>query len=274
MSAPSADPLVLAGKTLASRLFIGSALYPNPEVMVAAIRASGAAVVTVALRRQNPTAKSGQRFWELIRALPVQVLPNTAGCRTVKEAVTTAQMARELFGTNWIKLEVIGDDYTLQPDTLQTLEAAQQLVRDGFEVLPYTTEDLVVAQRLVEAGCRVVMPWASPIGSGQGLLNPYALATLRARLPDVTLVVDAGLGKPSDAARALELGFDACLVNSAIALAKNPEAMAHGFRLAVEAGRLAYRAGLMPARELANPSTPTLGTPFWHLDQPPEPPAR
>lgn len=268
MSAAPADPLVLAGKTLTSRLFLGSALYPNPEVMVAAIRASGAEVVTVSLRRQNPTAKSGQRFWELIRSLQMQVLPNTAGCHTAKEAVTTAHMARELFGTNWIKLEVIGDDYTLQPDTGQTVEAAQLLVREGFEVLPYTTDDLVVAQRLVEAGCHVVMPWASPIGSGQGLINPFALSTLRARLPDVVLVVDAGIGKPSDAARALELGFDACLVNSAVALAKDPVAMAKGFRLAVEAGRLAYRAGLMQSRELANPSTPTLGTPFWHLDQP------
>lgn len=251
---------------LQSRLLVGSALYPNPETMAESIRASGSELVTVSLRRQNPANKSGARYWELIQELGLRVLPNTAGCKSVKEAVTTAQMARELFGTNWVKLEVIGDDYTLQPDTLALPEACRQLVDDGFEVFAYTTEDLVVAQKLVDAGCRAVMPWAAPIGSGQGLLNTFALRTMRERLPGVILVVDAGIGCPSDAARALELGFDAVLVNSAIALSKDPVAMAVAFRHAVVAGRLGYEGGLMSKRDMASPSTPTLGTPFWHLD--------
>lgn len=257
----------IAGRSFSSRLIMGSALYPSPEVMSDSIKAGGAELVTVALRRQNPRDQSGARFWELIQGLGVQVLPNTAGCKSVQEAVTTAQMARELFGTSWIKLEVIGDDYTLQPDTAALVEAARILVAEGFEVLPYTTEDLITAQRLVEAGCNVVMPWGSYIGSGRGLVNEFALKTLRARLPDVTLVVDAGLGKPSEAARAMELGFDAVLVNSAIALARDQVAMARAFADSVRAGRTGYEAGLMQPRDMASPSTPTIGTPFWHVDQ-------
>jgi thiazole synthase len=249
---------------LNSRLLTGTALYPSPETMQASIRASGSELVTVALRRQDPNAKAGQRFWDLIRELPVRVLPNTAGCKTVQEAVTTARMARDLFETDLIKLEVIGDEYTLQPDTAGLVEAARILIQDGFQVLPYTTEDLVAAQRLLEAGCRVLMPWASPIGSGQGLVNPFGLRTLRERLPEAVLVVDAGLGRPSHAATVMEMGYDAVLVNSAIALSRDPVAMAKAFRLAVEAGRQGYEAGLMAQRELASPSTPTLGTPFWH----------
>lgn len=256
--------LKIADRTFTSRLIMGSALYPSPEIMAASLRAGGAELVTVALRRQNPRDKSGARFWELIQGLGVQVLPNTAGCKSVREAVTTAQMGRELFATNWVKLEVIGDDYTLQPDTAGLVEAARILVGEGFEVLPYTTEDLITAQRLVDAGCNVVMPWGSYIGSGRGLVNAFALTTLRARLPHVTLVVDAGLGKPSEAARAMEMGFDAVLVNSAIALARDQVAMARAFADAVRAGRAGYEAGLMQPREMASPSTPTLGTPFWH----------
>lgn len=255
--------LQIADKTFSSRLIMGSALYPSPEIMADSIKAGGAELVTVALRRQNPTEKSGARFWELIKSLGVQVLPNTAGCKTVKEAVNIARMAREVFGTNLVKLEVIGDDYTLQPDTAQTVEAAGILIGEGFEVLPYTTEDLITAQKLVALGCKVVMPWGSYIGSGQGLINKFALKTLRSRLPDVTLVVDAGLGKPSEAAHAMEMGFDAVLVNSAIALAKDQVAMAKAFAEGVRAGRAAFEAGLMIPREMASPSTPTLGTPFW-----------
>ena len=254
----------LADKELTSRLLLGTAQYPSPDIMRDAIKASRAEVVTVALRRQSPGDKAGERFWSLIRELGVQVLPNTAGCRTVKEAVTTAHMARELFDTNWIKLEVIGDDFTLQPDTAGLVEAARILIREGFEVLPYTTEDLIVAQRLVEAGCTVVMPWGSYIGSGRGLVNEFALRTLRARLPDITLIIDAGLGRPSEAARALELGFDGVLVNSAVAVSADPPQMARAFAEAVRAGRHGYEAGFMPQRDMAAPSTPTLGTPFWH----------
>lgn len=249
---------------LESRLLIGTARYPSPENMLDSIRASGAGIVTVSLRRQNPETRGGANFWDLLRTLPVRFLPNTAGCRTPREAIAIAGMAREIFGTNWIKLELIGDDYTLQPDPIALVEAARELVTQGFEVLPYCTEDLVIAQRLVEAGCRVVMPWGSPIGSGQGVLNPYLLRTLRQRLPGVTLIVDAGLRAPSEAAAVMEMGFDGVLVNSAIALADDTVAMARAFAGAIASGRLAHEAGLMPRRETASPSTPVTGTPFWH----------
>jgi thiazole synthase len=257
----------LAGKELKSRLLLGTARYPSPEILSEAVKASETDVVTIALRRESPTEKAGARFWEMVQGLGVKVLPNTAGCRTAKEAITTALMARDLFETEWIKLEVIGDDYTLQPDTLALVEAAAVLIDKGFEVLPYTTEDLIVAQRLIEVGCRVVMPWGSYIGSGKGLVNSFGLETLRERLPDATLIVDAGLGKPSEAARAMEMGFDGVLVNSAVALAGDPPGMARAFARAVEAGRTAYESGLMPTREMAAPSTPALGTPFWHAEE-------
>jgi thiazole synthase len=252
------------GKSFTSRLLIGSALYSSPAIMQAAIRASGAEIVTVSLRREAAGGKTGDAFWSLIRELDVTVLPNTAGCRSVREAVTTAKLARELFGTSWIKLEVIADNDTLQPDVIGLVEAAAILVKDGFEVFPYCTEVLGVAMRLADAGCRVVMPWAAPIGSARGIVNPDALKLLRYRLPDLTLVVDAGLGAPSHAAHALELGYDAVLLNTAIAKAADPVAMAAAFKSGVEAGRSGYEAGLMEARDFASPSTPVIGTPFWH----------
>ena len=252
------------GKDFSSRMLIGTALYPSPALMQRAIRASGAEIVTVSLRRESAGGRIGSAFWDLIRELNVTVLPNTAGCRSVREAITTAELARELFGTAWIKLEVIGDDETLQPDPVGLVEAAQILTKDGFEVFPYCTEDLTVALRLREAGCRVIMPWAAPIGSARGIINRDALKLLRTRLPDVALVVDAGLGAPSHAADALELGYDAVLLNTAIAKAADPVAMANAFRLAVEAGRIGYEAGLMGPRDFASPSTPVVGTPFWH----------
>ncbi len=251
-------------REFSSRLLIGSALYPSPAIMQGAIRASGAEIVTVSLRRESAGGKTGDAFWSLIRELDVTVLPNTAGCRSVREAVTTAKLARELFGTSWIKLEVIADNDTLQPDVVGLVEAADILIKDGFEVFPYCTEDLSVAMRLVDAGCRVVMPWAAPIGSARGIINRDALKLLRDRLPDIALVVDAGLGAPSHAAEALELGYDAVLLNTAIARAADPVAMANAFRAGVEAGRSAYEAGLMEARDFASPSTPVVGTPFWH----------
>ena len=251
-------------KEFSSRLLIGSALYPSPKIMQDAIRASRSEIVTVSVRRESAGGKTGDQFWSLIRELGVTVLPNTAGCKSVREAVTTAKLARELFGTSWVKLEVIADDETLQPDVVGLVEAAGILIKDGFEVFPYCTEDLSVAQRLVDAGCRVVMPWASPIGSARGIVNRDALKLLRARLPGIALVVDAGIGAPSHAAAALELGFDAVLLNTAIAKADDPVAMANAFRLAIEAGRTGYTAGLMQARDFASPSTPVVGTPFWH----------
>jgi thiazole synthase len=252
------------GKKFSSRMLIGTALYPSPKIMQEAIRASGSEIVTVSVRRETAGGKTGDAFWSLIRELDVTVLPNTAGCRSVREAVTTAKLARELFNTSWIKLEVIADDETLQPDVVGLVEAAAILVKDGFEVFPYTTEDLGVAQRLVDAGCRVVMPWAAPIGSARGIVNRKSLELMRIRLPDVALVVDAGLGAPSHAAEAMELGYDAVLLNTAVAKAADPVAMAQAFKLGIEAGRLGYEAGLMGARDFASPSTPVVGTPFWH----------
>jgi thiazole synthase len=252
------------GREFTSRLLIGTALYPSPAIMQGAIRASGAQIVTVSVRREAGGGKAGEAFWSLIRELGVTVLPNTAGCRTVREAVTTAKLARELFGTSWIKLEVIADNDTLQPDVVGLVEAADILIRDGFEVFPYCTEDLSVAMRLVDAGCKVVMPWAAPIGSARGIISPDALKLLRDRLLEIALVVDAGIGAPSHAARALELGYDAVLLNTAIAKAADPVAMARAFRQGVEAGRAAFEAGLMEARDFASPSTPVVGTPFWH----------
>jgi len=247
------------GVALDSRLLLGTSLYPSPAIMAEAIAASGAEVVTVSLRRESGAGRSGQDFWNLIRGLGVRVLPNTAGCYSVKEAVTTAQMAREVFGTAWVKLEVIGEPDTLQPDVFGLVEAARILAEDGFEVFPYTTEDLVVAERLVEAGCRVLMPWGAPIGSGQGLNNPFGLRALRAHFPEIPLVVDAGLGLPSHAAAAMELGYDAVLLNTAVAKAGDPVAMATAFARAVEAGRLGFEADPMEKREMAAPSTPVIG---------------
>ena len=257
----------IGGKTFQSRMLIGSALYPSPAIMEESIIASGSQIVTVALRRQSAGEQEGNRFWEIIRSLNISVLPNTAGCHSAKEAITTAEMAREVFGTNWIKLEVIGDQYNLQPDPYETVKAAEVLIKEGFEVFPYTTDDLVVAKKLVDAGCRIVMPWGSPIGSGKGLMNPYNLQAIREYLPDIKLVVDAGIGKPSHAVMAMELGYDAVLLNSAVALAHDPVKMAEAFRDAVSAGRAGYEAGAMQEREFASPSTPTVGTPFWHQNQ-------
>jgi len=219
-------------------------------------------VVTVSLRREAAGERAGQGFWSLIRGLPLRVLPNTAGCHSAKEAITTAHMAREVFGTRWIKLEVIGEDDTLQPDVFGLVEAARSLAAEGFEVFPYTTEDLVVAERLLAAGCRVLMPWGAPIGSGRGLNNLFGLNALRAHFPGIPLIIDAGIGVPSHAAQALELGFDAVLVNTAVAEAADPVQMAGAFAQAVQAGRAAHLAGPMVPRDLAAPSTPVVGQAF------------
>lgn len=249
-------------KEIKSRLMLGTAQYPSPAILQEAFRRSGAEIATVSLRREAGGAREGQAFWDLIRALGVHILPNTAGCHSVREAVTTAQMAREIFDTNWIKLEVIGHADTLQPDPFGLVEAARILTADGFHVFPYCTEDLVICERLVEAGCRVLMPWGAPIGSGRGLNNVYGLRALRAHFPDLPLVIDAGLGLPSQAAQAMEMGYDAVLLNTAVARAGNPVTMAEGFARAVEAGRLAHEADPMMPRDMAAPSTPILGTAF------------
>jgi thiazole synthase len=252
----------IGGVELESRFFLGTAGYPSPQVLQEAITASGAQVVTVGLKRQLAQAGTPGDFYRLIQQSGARLLPNTAGCRTAREAVTLAKMARELFGTNWIKLEVVGDEYTLQPDPFELVQAAGELARDGFEVFPYCTDDLVTCQRLLDAGCRILMPWGAPIGSGQGLLNPHALRTLRSRLPDVPLVVDAGIGSPRDAVQAMELGFDAVLLNSAVAQAHDPVAMARAFKLGIESGRIAWEAGIMARQDMAVATTPVTGRPF------------
>lgn len=253
------------GVELQSRFLLGTAGYPSPQVLADSIAASGAQVITVGLKR-TMSAAGDNGFIEIIRGAMrergARLLPNTAGCRTAREAVTLAHMARELYGTHWIKLEVVGDEHTLQPDPWGTVEAAVQLVRDGFAVFPYCTDDLVTCQRLLDAGCQVLMPWGAPIGSGQGLLNPFALRTLRARLPGVPLVVDAGIGAPSHAAQAMELGFDAVLLNSAVSQAVDPVRMARAFSLAIDAGRSAWCAGVMAPQDMAVASTPVTGQPF------------
>jgi len=244
------------GETLNSPLMLGTSQYPSPALLRDAVRESGASVVTVSLRRESG---AGQDFWALVKQLGVRLLPNTAGCHTAREAVTTAHMARELFETDWIKLEVIGHTDTLQPDPFGLLEAARILNDDGFKVFPYTTDDLVLAERLADVGCGVLMPWAAPIGTGLGISNRYALRTLRAQLPDVTLVVDAGLGVPSHAAAVMEMGFDAVLLNTAVAKAGDPVAMARAFALAAQAGAIAHQADPMEPRDMAVPSTPVIG---------------
>ena len=250
------DQLTIAGESFGSRLLLGTAGYPNRQVMLDAVAASGTEIVTVSVRRislegyaESMLDLLGDRY---------RLLPNTAGCATVRDAVLTAQLAREALGTNWVKLEVIGDRETLYPDSAQLVEAAAELVRDGFTVLPYCSDDPVTCQKLVEVGCAVVMPLGSPIGSGMGICNPYNIELICARSP-VPVILDAGIGTASDAARAMELGCAAVLVNSAVSRANDPVRMAAALGKAVAAGFDAHRAGRIPRRAYAEPSSPQLG---------------
>lgn len=258
--------LALYGHSFPSRLLLGTAAYPSLDMMREAVEAARPAMITVALRRHNPASESSGEFWRLLQETGVPLLPNTAGCLSVQEAVTTAHMARELFETDWIKLELIGHDDTLQPDVFQLVEAADILVRDGFKVLPYCTEDLIACRRLLDAGCQALMPWAAPIGTGLGAVNGYALRLLRDRLPDIPLIIDAGLGLPSHAAQVMEWGFDGVLLNSAVSRSGRPVQMAKAFAQATEAGRNAYEAVPMPPSEHTRASTPAVGQPFWHSE--------
>jgi len=257
------EGLTLYDQTFSSRLLVGTALYQSPDIMAQAIAASGSEMITLSLRRQDPSNNQGHTIWQHIQQSGCALLPNTAGCHSAQEAITLAQMSREMFATDFIKLEVIGDDYNLQPDPFETVKAAEILIKKGFKVLPYCTDDLVLCQRLLEAGCQVLMPWGSPIGTGKGLMNPYNLQAIRERFPTTSLIIDAGIGKPSQAMAAMEMGFDGILLNTAIAKAHNPILMAQAFAQAVNGGRQAYLAGLMESRQTASPSTPILGTPFW-----------
>ena len=251
------EKFVVGGREFDSRLIIGTGKYRTFDEMKAAHRASGAEMVTVAVRRV-PLDRSSESFLDHLDS-ELAILPNTAGCYTAEEAIRTARLAREALGTNLIKLEVIGDQVTLFPDNEQTLEAARVLVREDFVVLPYFTDDLIMAKKLLDAGCAAVMPLAAPIGSGLGIQNPANLRIMREQLPDATIIVDAGVGTASDAAIAMELGADAVLMNTAIAEAQDSEKMATAMRLAIEAGRLAYLAGRMPKRLYASASSPLGG---------------
>jgi thiazole synthase len=260
MSTPApaqTDHFQIGGKVFNSRLIIGTGKYRSYEEMKAAHQASGAEMVTVAVRRV-PLDRSSESFLDHLNP-SLQILPNTAGCYSADEALRTARLAREALETEWIKLEVIGDQTTLFPDNEQTLEAARTLVKEGFIVLPYFTDDLIMAKKLLDAGCPAVMPLAAPIGSGLGVQNPANLRIMREQLPDATIIVDAGVGTASDAAIAMELGADAVLMNTAIAEATDSTKMAKAMKLAIEAGRLAYLSGRMSKRLYASASSPISG---------------
>ena len=252
------DPLVIAEERFSSRLILGTGGAPSLSALERAIVASGAEMVTVALRRIEEGAHGS--VVDVLDRTGVRTLPNTAGCFTAREAVLTARLARDAFATDWVKLEVIADERTLLPDPVELLSAAEQLLDEGFVVLPYTNDDPVTATRLAELGCAAVMPLGSPIGSGMGICNPYNLAIIREQV-SVPVVLDAGIGTASDAARAMELGCDAVLLASAVTRAREPEQMAEAMRLGVEAGRLAYQAGRIPRRRYAEASTPWEGRP-------------
>ena len=252
------DPLVIAGESFSSRLIMGTGGASSLQSLERALVASGAEIATLALRRVDPKAKGS--IVEVVGRAGVKLLPNTAGCFTAHDAVATARLARDAFETNWIKLEVIGDDKTLLPDPVELLDATNTLVAEGFVVLAYTNDDPIVAARLEEAGCAAVMPLGSPIGSGMGIRNPYNLALI-VENASVPVVLDAGIGTASDATIAMEMGCDAVLVASAVTRAREPEVMAESIRKAVEAGRLARRAGRIPRRRYAEPSTTFEGLP-------------
>ncbi len=253
----SNDSLVIAGRSFSSRLIVGTSRYPDPQTMLAALEASGTEMVTVAVRRVSLTDGSKESLMSMLRG-KWSVLPNTAGCYTAKEAVLTAQLAREALDTNWVKLEVIGDDETLFPDVTELLKAAELLLADGFVVLPYCNDDPITCRKLADMGCAAVMPLGAPIGSGMGIRNPYNLRIIREQC-SVPLIVDAGVGTASDVAVAMELGIDGVLLNTAIAQAERPVDMARAMRLAAEAGRLAYGAGRVPRRLYAKASSPLDG---------------
>jgi thiazole synthase len=253
------DPIVIAGRTFNSRLLIGTGKYPSNQIMVAAHDASGAEIVTVAVRRTNVTDRSKESLLDYIDAKRYFLLPNTAACYTAEDAIRTARLAREVGLSNWVKLEVIGDEKTLFPDNEALLEATRVLVKEGFVVLPYTNDDPVVCRKLEDAGAAAVMPLGAPIGSGLGIQNPNNIRIIKAQA-GVPVIVDAGVGTASDATVAMELGADAVLMNTAIALAQDPVAMARAMRLGVEAGRLAYRAGRIARKTYASASSPLDGT--------------
>jgi thiazole synthase len=263
MSDRNEAQMVLYGQKFCGRLLLGTARYGSPSLLADAISAADPAMLTVSVRQQLSGSKdSGQSFWNLIRDTRRPILPNTAGCLSAREAIKTACMARELFQTDLIKLEVIGDELNLQPDPFGLVEAATELVKLGFKVFPYCTEDWVLCRRLMDAGCEVLMPWAAPIGTGQGPRNPRALRELRERAPNISMIVDAGIGLPSHACAVMEWGFDGVLLNTAVSRALDPVRMAGAFGQAIRSGRSAFLSGPMTIQEMAVSSTPEIGRPF------------
>jgi thiazole synthase len=255
---PDNDTLELLGENFNSRFLLGTAGYSSPKILLNSIFNSSTEIVTLGLKRQITYEKNKANIWvDVVKSSNCTILPNTAGCRTSKEAVVLAEMSRELFETNWVKLEVVGDEYTLQPDCFELLDATAKLSKMGFDVFAFCTEDIIVAKRLMNEGCKILMPWGSPIGSGQGLKNFENLIRMREKFPEVKLIIDAGIGAPSHASFAMELGFDAVLLNSAVSQSVNPENMALAFRYAIAAGRQAFEAGLIKPQNFATASTIT-----------------
>lgn len=251
--------LNLYNQQFSSHLLLGTAQYPSLDILKNAIIASNCEVITVSIRRELNCGYHNNSFWQFLQDMKLQILPNTAGCYSAKEAIITAQCAREIFNTNWIKLEVIANEDSLQPNIFELVQAAKMLLDEGFYVFPYTTDDVYIAQKLFDMGCQVIMPWCAPIGTARGIENSYNLRSIRAYLPQATLIIDAGIGTPSHATKAMELGYDAVLLNTAVAKAQHPEHMAKAFNLAVQAGRLGFKAGLLQPRDMASPSTPLFG---------------
>lgn len=254
---------IIDGKKITSRLILGSALFKSLDELKDCIQLSETQIITVSVRRENFKQDSKNNFLKFLKDKNLYFLPNTAGCMNADEAIETAYMAQEIYSTNWIKLETVGHSYNLQPDPIALLKATEVLIGKGFFVFPYMTDDLWLAEKLVELGCQVLMPWASPIGSGRGILNPYNLKMIRKHFPNLNIIVDAGIGRPSDATQAMELGIDAILLNSAIAKSMDPPKMSLAFKYAVQAGQLSYQAGIMQKRLNAQPSTTSLDRPFW-----------
>jgi thiazole synthase len=258
-----ADDFCVYGLSFKSRLLLGTSRFESPRQLVDAISAADPAMLTMSLRRNCLEAKGAQNtFWSLLQETHRTILPNTAGCETAREAINTACLAQELFETNFVKLEVIGDEVNLQPDPFGLVDAARELIKLGFQVFPYCTEDWVLCKRLVDVGCEVLMPWAAPIGTGQGPRNPSALRELRQRATDIPLIIDAGIGLPSHACQVMEWGFDGVLLNTAVSRAVHPVRMAGAFAAAVRAGRSAFLGGPMTVQQSAVASTPEIGRPF------------
>nr|VFJ64429.1 MAG: thiazole-phosphate synthase [Candidatus Kentron sp. DK] len=239
------DYLSIYGEEFTSRLILGSSDISSVDKAIDGLKFCNSQIVTVSFRKNGTLQKSGMEYLDRLKELNIRILPHTAGCKSIQEVITLAEASRDFFETNWLKLEIIGDEANFQPDPIKLLTSAETLLTKGFKVLPYCTDDLVICKQLVKLGCEVVMPWASPMGTGKGVVNPFALQLIRQELPNTTLIIDAGIGKPSQAAQAMELGYDAIIVDTAITKSSNPQSMARAMALAAESGRLGFFSGFM-----------------------------